>query len=207
MLLRSANLRFTIRHILAQIFRAAQYEENFENDELKLDLLIRGGTVVDGSGSKPKKADIGIRSDRIVFIGKAAKSKVAAAKTLDASGMIIAPGFVDPHTHALEDLSNPKLGGNENYLMQGVTTVVTGNDGGGPVNVGETLEKWDRQGIGTNAALLVGHGSVRSLVMGDDDEQPSVEAARANEKHDRTGNRRRRFRNVNRTFLCSRQFC
>ena len=150
-------------------------EKNLKNDELKLDLLIRGGTVVDGSGSAPKRADIGIRGDRIVFIGKAAKLKVAAAKTLDASGMIIAPGFVDPHTHALEDLSNPKLNGNENYLMQGVTTVVTGNDGGGPVNVGETLEKWERQGIGTNAALLVGHGSVRSLVMGDDDEQPSVE--------------------------------
>ncbi len=156
-------------------FAQRNTKKTFENDELKLDLLIRGGTVVDGSGSAPKKADIGIRGDRIVFIGKAAKLKVAAAKTLDASGMIIAPGFVDPHTHALEDLSNPKLSGNENYLMQGVTTVVTGNDGDGPVNVAETLEKWDGQGIGTNAALLVGHGSVRRLVMGNGDDEPSIE--------------------------------
>jgi N-acyl-D-aspartate/D-glutamate deacylase len=159
----------------SEFFAQRNTKKTFENAELKLDLLIRGGTVVDGSGSAPKKADIGIRGDRIVFIGKAAKLKVTAEKTLDASGMIIAPGFVDPHTHAHEDLSNPKLSGNENYLMQGVTTVVTGNDGDGPVNVAETLEKWDGQGIGTNAALLVGHGSVRRLVMGNGDDQPSTE--------------------------------
>jgi N-acyl-D-aspartate/D-glutamate deacylase len=89
--------------------------------------------------------------------------------------MIVAPGFIDPHTHALEDLSNPKTSGSENYLMQGVTTVISGNDGDGPVNVGETLEKWARQGIGVNAALLVGHGSIRRKIMGDGDDQPSSE--------------------------------
>jgi N-acyl-D-aspartate/D-glutamate deacylase len=143
--------------------------------ELKLDLLIKGGTVVDGSGSAPIKSDIGIRGDRIVFIGKSARLKVDAARTLDAAGMIVAPGFVDPHTHTLEDLSNPKLNSNENYLMQGVTTVITGNDGDGPFRVAETLGKWEQQGIGTNAALLVGHGSVRRQVMGAGDAEPSIE--------------------------------
>jgi N-acyl-D-aspartate/D-glutamate deacylase len=143
--------------------------------ELKLDLLIKGGTVIDGSGSAPVKNDIGIRGDRIVFVGKSARLKVNAARTLDAAGLIVAPGFVDPHTHALEDLSNPKSSGNENYLMQGVTTVVTGNDGDGPFRVAETLEKWERQGIGTNAALLVGHGSVRRQIMGAVDAEPSME--------------------------------
>jgi N-acyl-D-amino-acid deacylase len=145
------------------------------NDELKLDLLIKGGTVIDGSGSAPIKADIGIRGDRIVFVGQAAWKKLSAERTLDASGMIVAPGFIDPHTHTFEDLSNPKSNSNEDYLMQGVTTVITGNDGGGPVHVAEALDKWERQGIGTNAALLVGQGTVRTEVMGMTDAAPTVE--------------------------------
>lgn len=145
------------------------------SDEMKLDLLIESGLVVDGSGSAPIKADIGIRGDRIVFVGRAAKLKIAAARIIDAAGMIVAPGFIDPHTHALEDLSNPKFSGNENYLMQGVTTVVAGNDGDGTVDVAQTLEKLERQGIGTNAALLIGHGSIRRRVMGSGDDQPSIE--------------------------------
>ncbi|HXG85568.1 MAG TPA: amidohydrolase family protein, partial [Pyrinomonadaceae bacterium] len=121
----------------------------------------------------PVKTDIGIRGERIVFVGKSAGKNIVAARTLDAAGMIIVPGFIDPHTHALEDLSNPKLNGSENYLMQGVTTVITGNDGGGPFLVAETLEKWTRQGIGVNAGLLVGHGTVRGEVMGAGDAEPS----------------------------------
>jgi N-acyl-D-amino-acid deacylase len=143
--------------------------------ELKLDLLIKGGTVVDGSGSAPMKTDIGILGDRIVFVGQSARIKVDAARTLDAAGMIVAPGFVDPHTHTLEDLSNPKTNGNEDYLMQGVTTVVTGNDGDGPFRVAQTLNKWEQQGIGTNAALLVGQGRVRGEVVGAGDVQPTIE--------------------------------
>jgi N-acyl-D-aspartate/D-glutamate deacylase len=144
-------------------------------NELKLDLLIKGGLVTDGSMRAPVKTDVGIRGDRIVFIGNSARKNVTAARTLDAAGMIIAPGFIDPHTHALEDLSNPQRSANENYLMQGVTTVVTGNDGDGPFRVAETLEKWERQGIGINAALLVGHGAVRGEVMGKGDVQPAAE--------------------------------
>jgi N-acyl-D-aspartate/D-glutamate deacylase len=150
------------------------FHEIAATDETKLDLLIKGGTVIDGSGRRAIKTDIGIRGDRIAFIGKAAKSNLSAARTLDATGMIVAPGFIDPHTHALEDLSNPKLSSNENYLMQGVTTVITGNDGGGPFRVAETLKKWEQQGIGINAALLVGHGSVRGEVMGMSDAEPSI---------------------------------
>lgn len=145
------------------------------SSEIKLDLLLTGGLVVDGSMRAPVKTDIGIRGDRIVFIGKSAGKNVTAARTLDAKGMVIAPGFIDPHTHALEDLSNPKLSSNENYLMQGVTTVITGNDGGGPFRVAETLEKWARQGIGVNAGLLVGHGTVRGEVLGAGDVEPSIE--------------------------------
>ncbi len=176
-ILSSLLLVFTL---LAGIFPSQSYaqrraKKNPITNELKLDLLIKGGTVVDGSGSAPVKTDIGVRGDRIVFIGKSARLKVDAARTLDAAGMIVAPGFIDPHTHTLEDLSNPKRNSNEDYLMQGVTTVVTGNDGDGPFRVASILEKWERQGIGTNAALLVGHGRVRGEVLGAGDVQPTIE--------------------------------
>lgn len=142
-------------------------------NETSLDLLIRGGQVIDGSGSAPMVADVGLQGDRIVFIGDAARSGIRAFRTLDATGMVVAPGFIDPHTHTLEDLLDPLRKNNENYLMQGVTTVITGNDGDGPVHVAEVLSKWEQQGIGTNAALLVGHGTVRRSVMGMIDADPS----------------------------------
>src|SRR5437899_2413580 len=94
----------------------------------RLDILILHGKLVDGSGNKPRVADVGIRGDRIVFVGDAAKANLAAARTIDATGLVIAPGFIDPHTHTLGDLSDPKRNSNEAYLMQGVTTVITGND-------------------------------------------------------------------------------
>lgn len=141
----------------------------------QVDLLIRRGKVIDGSGSGPVVTDVGVKGDRIVFIGDAAKERISAARTVDAAGLVVAPGFIDPHTHTLEDLSDPGRKSNESYLMQGVTTVVTGNDGGGPTRVKETLDIWERQGIGTNAALLVGQGTVRREVMAMSDGEPSPE--------------------------------
>jgi N-acyl-D-amino-acid deacylase len=138
-----------------------------------LDILIRNGSVLDGSGSAAVSADIGVSGDRISFIGNGAGKK--AKREIDARGLIVAPGFIDPHTHTLEDLSDPKRARNDNYLMQGVTTVVTGNDGQGPVETGATFEKWARLGIGTNAALYIGQGSVRREVMGMSDSTPTGE--------------------------------
>ncbi len=139
-----------------------------------LDLLILNGKLVDGTGKKPQIADVGIRGDRIAFVGNAEKAHLTAARTIDAGGMVVAPGFIDPHTHTLGDLSDDKRKTNEEYLMQGVTTVVTGNDGGSVVNIGETLAKWDKQGIGTNAILLAGQGTIRGKVMGSTDAQPTA---------------------------------
>jgi N-acyl-D-amino-acid deacylase len=138
-----------------------------------LDLLIRGGRVIDGSGRAPVVADVGIRSERIVFIGEAGKQ--VAARTIDARGLVVAPGFIDPHTHAAEDLGTASGRSNQNFLMQGVTTVVTGNDGSGPLPIGATLDRWQAQGIGTNAVLYLGHGSVRQRVMGMSDAAPTAE--------------------------------
>jgi len=138
-----------------------------------LDLIIRGGSLIDGSGSPAKKADIGITSDRIVFIGSSAGRK--AKREIDATGLVVTPGFIDPHTHTAGDLSDPKRSRNDAYLMQGVSTVATGNDGDSPKEIGTTLAKWTRQGIGTNAALFIGQGTVRGEVMGMSDAKPTAD--------------------------------
>ncbi|HVS80862.1 MAG TPA: amidohydrolase family protein [Pyrinomonadaceae bacterium] len=142
--------------------------------EPQLDLLILHGKLVDGSGKKPRTADVGIRGDRIVFVGDARKANLTAERIVDATGLVVSPGFIDPHTHTLGDLSDQNRKSNEAYLMQGVTTVVTGNDGGSVLNIGETLKKWDEQGIGTNAILLAGFGTIRGRVLGPTDAQPNA---------------------------------
>jgi N-acyl-D-aspartate/D-glutamate deacylase len=133
-----------------------------------VDILVRGGTVYDGSGSPGRVTDVGIRADRIVFIGDAAQARVTAARTIDAGGMIVAPGFIDPHTHSLGGLPglDEKNRRNVGALMQGVTTVTIGPDGRGPFEVARVMAESERTGVGTNIYTLVGFGTVRSRVMG-----------------------------------------
>lgn len=138
-----------------------------------LDLIIHGGSLIDGSGSPAIKADIGIAGDRIVFVGSRTGKK--AKREIDATGLIVTPGFVDPHTHTAGDLTDPKRSRNDAYLMQGVSTVATGNDGESPTAIGATLAKWNQQGIGTNAVLFIGQGTVRREVMGMADSKPTAE--------------------------------
>lgn len=138
------------------------------------DVLIRGGTVVDGTGSAPRRADVAIRGDRVSFVGDASRAHLHAGRTIDAVGLIVAPGFIDAHTHTAGDLSSPARKANAEYLAQGVTTVVAGNDGSSPLDIAGTLDTWKRQGIGTNAALFIGEGSVRQHVMGMSDATPTT---------------------------------
>lgn len=139
----------------------------------QLDYLLVGGRVVDGTGSAPRRADLGIRGDRIAFIGNAAARHIRAKQTFSAKGLIVCPGFIDPHTHADGYLNDPVRRNNLNYIMQGVTTVVVGNDGGGPIDVAAALDKYQRQGVGTNVAVLTGFGTIRRAVMGMVDLDPT----------------------------------
>jgi N-acyl-D-amino-acid deacylase len=139
---------------------------------LDADVVLRGGTVYDGSGQKPVLADVAIKGDRIVAIGPnlVVNDK---AKVLDVKGMIVAPGFIDLHTHSDAAISQPGTRNNVNYVMQGVTTIVTGNCGMGPIRVGDFYLQIERNGAGSNVAHLIPHNDVRRHVMGNVNREPT----------------------------------
>ena len=137
----------------------------------RYDLLILGGSVYDGTDAAPRTVNIGVTDGRIASMDATADAD--ADRRIDASGFIVSPGFIDPHTHALDDLKEATTRANANYLMQGVTTVVVGNDGGGVPDFEETLALMRTQGIGTNVAFFAGHGDIRETVMGLENRAPS----------------------------------
>ncbi len=125
---------------------------------IEADYLIKNGTVYIGDNTQGQNIDIAIKGESIVFIGNESKH-IDAVTTLDASGLIIAPGFIDPHTHSLIDLKSNDSSSRENanYRLQGVTTVFNGNDGYGNANIAEMSANLTQNGIGTNTAFFVGH--------------------------------------------------
>lgn len=137
------------------------------------DILVKNGKIVDGTGNPWFYGDIGIIGDTIAEIGDI--SGKTAAKTIDAKGLVVSPGFIDMHTHCDGGLGEPDSNANLNYLIQGTTTVVTGNCGEGTFKIAEIKDNWEKQGIGTNAVHLVGHGTVRREVMGVEPCEPTPE--------------------------------
>jgi N-acyl-D-amino-acid deacylase len=133
-----------------------------------VDILIYRGTVYDGAGTPGRIVDVGIRGDRITFIGDATQSRINSRRVIDATGLIVAPGFIDPHNHALAGLpnSNEVTRRNAPALMQGITTMTIGPDGRGPFDVARVMAESERLGIGTNVFTLVGFGDVRGNVLG-----------------------------------------
>ncbi len=144
-----------------------------DNPPEDFDILIRNGTIVDGTGNPSFQGDVGIVGDTIVEIGDLARR--GALKTIDATGLVVSPGFIDVHTHADGDLGRPGSNANLNYLSQGVTTVVTGNCGSGTFEIAKTKADWEARGIGTNVVHLVGFGDVRKAVMGVEPREPEPE--------------------------------
>ena len=128
------------------------------------DILIRNARVVDGSGNPWFRADIGISAGKIAKIG--ALTGKSGAKEIDATGRGVSPGFIDVHTHSESGIVRfPQA---ENFLRDGVTTVVTGNCGGSELDVKDFFAKLDKLKIGINMATLAGHNSIRREVMGSD---------------------------------------
>jgi N-acyl-D-amino-acid deacylase len=137
------------------------------------DLLLLGGSVVDGSGSAAVVQDVAVTGDRISFLGDAAARGQEARDTVDVRGLVVTPGFIDMHSHAELDLDYGREG--IPFLYQGITSVALGVDGSGTDRVAERLGRWSRNGIGVNGWLFVGHGAARRAVMGAADRAPTPE--------------------------------
>ncbi len=142
-------------------------------DDTPADLLIAGGSVLDGTGGEAVDADVAVVGDRIMFVGDAAEAGMTAADTVDVTGLVVTPGFIDMHSHA--ELNADHGRDARAFLFQGITTVALGMDGGGSAEVGAQLAAWEEDGIGVNAFLFVGHNSVRAWVMGMADRVPTAE--------------------------------
>lgn len=131
----------------------------------RYDVLIRGGRVVDGTGNPWYRADVGVRGDRIARVGRL--DGAAADRVIDASGLVVAPGFIDPHTHALRGIFDVPTA--DSALLQGVTTLTEGNDGGSPFPLDEHFDEIMETRISANWGVFVGQGTLRGMVIGEDD--------------------------------------
>ncbi len=164
---------------------------------LEFDLVIKNGTVLNGLGDPPFRADIGVRGEKIELIGQLNEGAAwRGQKVIDASGRVVCPGFIDIHSHSgLELLVNPKA---ESKIRQGVTTELGGNCGSSEFPLSESPSEeekayWNRlglkarwkdlaglqeqlqsQGISLNYATLIGHGTLRSYVMGEEKRPPTA---------------------------------
>ncbi len=125
------------------------------------DLLIKGGRVVDGTGSPAVLADVAVLGGKIARIGKLTGAD--AKKVINATGLVVAPGFIDVHTHA-EDIVEMPAG--ENFIRMGVTTLMLGNCGSSALEVEKFLKRVESTNVAPNVATLFGHNTVRRAVMG-----------------------------------------
>ena len=126
------------------------------------DVLIRNARIVDGSGNPWRRADLAVKDGRIAALGRIPEA--TATRTIDAHQRILAPGFIDVHTHIEGGVERRPRG--DNFLLDGVTTVITGNCGGSELNLSAWFDKLSKLGLGLNVASLVGHNTVRREVMG-----------------------------------------
>ena len=162
--------------LITVVSAAAQQIERF-------DILIRNGRVMDGTGNPWYYADVALRGDRIVAIGKLPNA--TAARVIDASGKLVVPGFIDIHSHADDNTGgsrqtlrseDAKRRAAPNLVAQGITTVVVNQDGRSPWPISEQKTTLEKLSIGPNTMLMVGHGEVRRRVMGQDVRRPATRA-------------------------------
>ncbi len=135
-------------------------------EPVQADVVLVGGTIHDGSGKPGVVGDVAIKGERIVAVGQ---FKVKSADwSLDCRGLVVMPGAIDLHNHSDRQVVDRRTRSIINYLMQGCTTVVTGNCGSGPVDVADYYQKIDAAGAGTNVVHLLPQGSLRKQVIGTD---------------------------------------
>lgn len=144
------------RLVLISLFLAGAFPTGAQH----YDVLIRHGRVIDGSGNPAFFADVAVKDGRVVALGQLGGN---AATEIDATGLVVAPGFIDVHTHA-EEIDELPLA--ENFVRMGVTTLVLGNCGSSALDVAAFFQRLEAAHITPNVATLIGHGTVRGKAMG-----------------------------------------
>ena len=139
-----------------------------------VDTIVRGGTIYTGAAAAPFTGDIEVAGDRIVYVGPSRGTK--AARIIDARGRIVAPGFIDAHTHPDTYIrsADAKARLNLPWLAQGVSTIVGGVDGYGTPDIVQDARRLTQSRIGTNYVPFVGFGAIRERVLGQADRAPSL---------------------------------
>jgi len=139
----------------------------------RFDVLIRNARVMDGTGNPWLRADVGITGDRITAVGSLPGA--TASRVIDARDRIVAPGFIDVHSHAGDSLRTAALHQGQPLIAQGITTVIANPDGGGPIDLAAQRTALETARTGPNVGLLIGHGSVRSAVIGGANRAPTAD--------------------------------
>ncbi|MDP6058798.1 MAG: amidohydrolase family protein [Pirellulaceae bacterium] len=137
------------------------------------DLVLTDAQIFDGSGGEAIVGDVAIKGDSIVGVGQF--ELTGDPREIDATNLIVSPGFIDLHNHSDRPITRAETRLNRNYITQGVTTIVTGNCGGGRADVRQYLDQIDEAGAGTNVVHLIPQGSLRREVVGSDNRPPSPE--------------------------------
>ncbi|MFK8115266.1 MAG: amidohydrolase family protein, partial [Rubripirellula sp.] len=140
-------------------------------EDIVADVLLRGGQIVDGTGASIRTGDVAIADGKILTPGD--EDVVSATWSIDCTGLIICPGFIDLHNHSDGEIERAATRSAVNYITQGCTTMVTGNCGSGPVDVAKYYEKIDQHGAGTNIAHLIPQGNLRKRVLDSDRIEPT----------------------------------
>lgn len=156
-------LLFTVATLALPPFASAQY-----------DTIIRGGKLLDGTGSPWRYADVAIKGDRIVLVGHIPED-ATAKKTIDAKGLYVAPGYIDPHSHASEALEKAERAGVKALITQGITTAVINPDGGGPADLSPQFKLLTQCRPGVNVVPLIGHNTARITAMAYEERDPKPE--------------------------------
>ena len=157
--------------LLAAGFFLSLFLLNCFSPQQSYDLVIKNAQIIDGSGKAGFTGDVGIKDSRIIKLGDVATNN--AKKIIDAKGLTLTPGFIDVHTHC--DRGIAKIPTVDNYIHQGVTTVIGGNCGGHPFPLKELFSKLGKEGISLNFGCLIGHNTIRRKVMEYKMEDPTPE--------------------------------
>ena len=157
--------------IVKQLFFVLLFLPSILFAQQSLDLIITNGRIVDGTGNSWYRADVGVKGNRIIAIKKGLVAQYPNAKMIDARNMVVSPGFIDVHAHIEGGVFERPTA--DNYIYDGVTSVVTGNCGGAADDIAVFLKKIDSTTTSINVATLAGHNTIRRLGMGLDNRKAS----------------------------------